>query len=948
MTVTTAFDDEMFSNMEDTVSPSDSGGTEGNGTATLAQFISQPSQPESHYGTNDDDDLLSLDGNPPSVEDSGHGRRCTRSNSSGSLESRSSKSTKLSKKAVQPSLNPNQDDEGTTPANYTSKKSSASSKVTHKKISKKDFVSSNRNQPPRGSEDDTKTPTSLSRPSDLYRIPIPFSQDTLELVDSMNPVDWSDAFSSPFHRSLDKLSNSWSEFFDKFDTVSCAEKLQRFISCDLGSNTPLAFLGVDRRGKIRILHNLLVAPNTGNFVNPDPIFFGLSHCKFNSPPIWLDPEDVDALLLSVEYPDVPSAHEIMKFCCIDKNAPSSSKKSRAADTLPSFHFDTLRFGSLKKPTADLDEAATTFSLKGLFPLHPALSGLLLSHFDAQELNSSKLSAPFLASFIFKFLNDRWTMSTPQELQAKCTSVPMYHDLFKSSLPLFRFLWFAHHKRSCVEPIAIEVPPNSSEATTAFESYKFQLFPFLKTEPTSSSPQGILPPPVLDAPVAPPHGHPPTFENFRVNEHSAASLPISADTIYMTEKLTDKLSDAIAKHTSKMTREKEDEKKEIFKHTTHLRNAIVFGQVGPSSLELPSSPSEIATELFHQKSTHTLYSTIHARVFRKSDNACYILFGQCGVLQKFGLRWRGNDHPSGFSPFSFDPYCCSGPDSHLALDHDIQHAIYESSLRSDNGLSTKDMRDIFVNEKLFCPLTCDEYQTQLRSFYLFACAIWNNECFVALQLHKMVEHILSNRYIYRSSQAVDPTFLCRVLFSIDFAIQRFIDSYLEDAKCVEDIRCDRLEFHINKLCDKIESKEDICKMLPKFIESAIRAKAKTQHDFLKNSSASSSTSTNPKKRKAPVEPDPSPPTVVRFDSPADWCIPADLQYSRVFPRSVLAKIPHMTADGVDRPFCNKLFTLKYCKNGNQCHFSHADPREHGKGPAMSSFYKKAFNDARNNS
>ena len=948
MTVTTAFDDEMFSNMEDTVSPSDSGGTEGNGTATLAQFISQPSQPESHYGTNDDDDLLSLDGNPPSVEDSGHGRRCTRSNSSGSLESRSSKSTKLSKKAVQPSLNPNQDDEGTTPANYTSKKSSASSKVTHKKISKKDFVSSNRNQPPRGSEDDTKTPTSLSRPSDLYRVPIPFSQDTLELVDSMNPVDWSDAFSSPFHRSLDKSSNSWSEFFDKFDTVSCAEKLQRFISCDLGSNTPLAFLGVDRRGKIRILHNLLVAPNTGNFVNPDPIFFGLSHCKFNSPPIWLDPEDVDALLLSVEYPDVPSAHEIMKFCCIDKNAPSSSKKSRAADTLPSFHFDTLRFGSLKKPTADLDEAATTFSLKGLFPLHPALSGLLLSHFDAQELNSSKLSAPFLASFIFKFLNDRWTMSTPQELQAKCTSVPMYHDLFKSSLPLFRFLWFAHHKRSYVEPIAIEVPPNSSEATTAFESYKFQLFPFLKTEPTSSSPQGILPPPVLDAPVAPPHGHPPTFENFRVNEHSAASHPISADTIYMTEKLTDKLSDAIAKHTSKMTREKEDEKKEIFKHTTHLRNAIVFGQVGPSSLELPSSPSEIATELFHQKSTHTLYSTIHARVFRKSDNACYILFGQCGVLQKFGLRWRGNDHPSGFSPFSFDPYCCSGPDSHLALDHDIQHAIYESSLRSDNGLSTKDMRDIFVNEKLFCPLTCDEYQTQLRSFYLFACAIWNNECFVALQLHKMVEHILSNRYIYRSSQAVDPTFLCRVLFSIDFAIQRFIDSYLEDAKCVEDIRCDRLEFHINKLCDKIESKEDICKMLPKFIESAIRAKAKTQHDFLKNSSASSSTSTNPKKRKASVEPDPSPPTVVRFDSPADWCIPADLQYSRVFPRSVLAKIPHMTADGVDRPFCNKLFTLKYCKNGNQCHFSHADPREHGKGPAMSSFYKKAFNDARNNS
>ena len=208
---------------------------------------------------------------------------------------------------------------------------------------------------------------------------------------------------------------------------------------------------------------------------------------------------------------------------------------------------------------------------------------------------------------------------------------------------------------------------------------------------------------------------------------------------------------------------------------------------------------------------------------------------------------------------------------------------------------------------------------------------------------MVEHILSNRYIYRSSQAVDPTFLCRVLFSIDFAIQRFIDSYLEDAKCVEDIRSDRLDYHINKLCDKIKSKEDICKMLPKFIESAIRAKARTQNEIIKNSS--NNNSSNPKKRKDSPEPGSNPPTIVRFDSPSDWCIPADLQYSKVFSRSVLEKIPHMSADGTNRLFCNKLFTLKYCRNGNQCHFSHADPREHGKGAAMSAFYKKAFADAK---
>ena len=935
MTVTTAFDDEMFSNMEDTASPSDSGGTEGNGTATLAQFISQPSQPESHYGTNDDDDLLSLDGNPPDVpEDSGIGRRRTRSSSSGSLESRSSKSVKTSKKTTKPSSSPDQDEDGTTPANYTSKKSSASNKATHKKISKKDLALPKHHEPKIGFEDNTKTPTSLSRPSDLFRLPIPFPQESLNTVDSMDPVDWSDAFVSPFHRSLDKFPNSWTEFCEKFDTVSSAEKFQRFLTCDLGS-TPLAFLGVDHRGKIRIVHNFIVAPNTGNFVNPDPIFLGLSQREFGSPPIWIDPEDIDALLLTVEYPDVPTAHEIIKFCCIDENAMSASK-SRAKNVLPSFKFDLLRFGNLKKPTTDKDEAATTFALKGLFPLHPSISGLLLDHFGSQDLSSSRCTAPFLASLIFKFLNKRWMISTPHELQMKCTSFPMYHELIKSSHDLFRFLWFAYHKHSSTEPIAIEVPPNSTDALTAFECYTTKLFPSLK----AAIPQDPLPPINPNVPVVPPIGQPPMFSQ---NHH--VSNGISSDTIYMTEKLVENFSDAIAKHTSKITREKEDEKKEIFKHTTYLRNAIVFGQVGPSSLELPSSPSEIATELFHQKSTHTLYSTIHARVFRKSDNACYILFGQCGVLQKFGLRWRGNDHPSGFSPFSFDPYCCPGPDSHLALDHHIQHAIYESSLRSDNGLSTKDMRDIFVNEKLFCPLSCDEYQTQLRSFYLFACAIWNNECFVALQLHKMVEHLLSNRYIYRSSQAVDPTFLCRVLFSIEFAIQRFIDIYLEDAKCVEDIRSDRLDFHINKLCDKIKSKEDICKMLPKFIESAIRAKARGQNDSSKNSSTNHSS--NSQKRKATVDPSAPPPTIVRFDSPSDWCIPTDLQYSRVFSRSVLEKIPHMTVEGVDRPFCNKLFTLKYCRNGNQCPFSHADPREHGKGQAMSAFYKKAFADAKKN-
>ena len=162
------------------------------------------------------------------------------------------------------------------------------------------------------------------------------------------------------------------------------------------------------------------------------------------------------------------------------------------------------------------------------------------------------------------------------------------------------------------------------------------------------------------------------------------------------------------------------------------------------------------------------------------------------------------------------------------------------------------------------------------------------------------------------------------------------------------------YHVNKLCDKIESKEDICRMLPKFIETAIRSKAKVHNDAMKVSSSSGGggggDSSSPKKRKDPNGDLNSGlrPTIVRFDSPNEWCIPADLQYSKVFNRSMLSSIPRMTVDGTDRPFCNKLFTLRYCRNGNNCQFSHADPREHGKGPAMTAFYKKAFSEAKKTS
>ena len=932
MTVTEPYEDDLLFSGGEEEGPGDSVPVH-DGTASLAAVINRPSNAmlDSHHGVDSTEESSSPYASRPSDEDededSSFSEKVENLSLSSSSSRRGSKPTKKKKIPKTPKRSTKKSAGAPSTSSTDNSRPLLSKRKTFKSI-------------------DTSKGDSLRRPSDIFKTPVPIANSLIQSLDSCPPVDWSDCFNLPFNLSLDADPNSWSKFCSEFDKVTTSSELQRFLSCDLDSS-PQAFLCVDPKGKIRFIHNLLVSPDSGNFLNPVPSFVGLCHSKFGSPPICLDTDDIDSgLLLTIDHSGVPSAAEILAKCSYDALA-SPSSKNRPDDCAPKFHLDFASFGNLKKPMtpSDPDASVNTFTCKGLFPIHPAFSGELLRLFSRNGHGTPRCGAPSIATCLFGFIFQRWACSTPEDDQKSCTSIPLDSNIVKIALPLFRFLWLAHHHPSKIESVSLEVPANFDSALTTFNNHLRRLFPdfvdsliprSLPPFPHAKDPQvpqGV-PPPSLAPPVAATPS-PPT-------QPSGSS--VSADTIYMVEKLSEQLSESFLKHSKNAAKDKEDEKREIFKHTSHLRNGIVFGQVGPNSSELPQSPSDVASELFRQKSTHTLYSTIHARVFRKSDNACQILFGQCGVLQKFGFRWRENDNPSGFSPFSFDPNGGSGSASQRSLDHDIQHDIYECSLRHDNGLSTKDMRDIFVSEKLFFPLTCDEFAMQLRSFYLFACAIWDENSFACLQLHKMVEHFLSNRFIYRNSQDFDPTFLCRVLFSIDFAIQRFIDKSLEDADCLEDIRGDKLDYHFNKLCDKIESKEDICKMLPKFIDQAIRAKAK---DSSGNSGGSSSNSSS-KKRSSPTSDNDSRALSARYESPADWCLPSDLKYSKVFTRDVLSRMPTMSVDGKDRPFCNKLFAMKYCRNGNSCHFCHADPKEHGKANEMSAFYKKVYAEAKKKS
>ncbi|KAL7576367.1 hypothetical protein ACA910_018178 [Epithemia clementina (nom. ined.)] len=274
----------------------------------------------------------------------------------------------------------------------------------------------------------------------------------------------------------------------------------------------------------------------------------------------------------------------------------------------------------------------------------------------------------------------------------------------------------------------------------------------------------------------------------------------------------------------------------------------------------------------------------------------MLFGQCSILQKFGPHWHAEEQPSGFSPLSFNQYnSCSAHDPR-AMDYDIQEDLFESDMRQSNGLSTKDMRQIFRNQKLFYPVTTEEFHLQLRSYYLLAAAIWNNDSFIAIQIQKLLKHYLSNRKVYANNQIDDSTFLCKVLFSLDHMIQHFIKHQLEDAKCIEDIQVKRLAYHVDKLCDKITSREDVCRM-PRAILVEVQSKARENVRFGNRGTSSTHSTGNNKNRNNPKKRandhgtvDHKPTSLrVRFESPADWKLPPEMKYSTAFPKPTLAKI-----------------------------------------------------------
>ena len=810
--------------------------------------------------------------------------------------------------------------------------------------------------------------------AEMYSLPFPLDHETREKFEKIDSDSWSDSFCKPFHIEVESDPANWLSLSSKFDEVSSLTDFQAFLEIH-SKHQPLAFLGFDRKKNPVVIHNIFVSPDSGSILAPDPVFLCFTKNSFDVPPGTFDSAELASILKSLDYMRVPTLDEIVD-ACVSKDSNSTTGFSLKASTFSDFAPYLIYPSNLSDDPKDVRfREDHNFECKSIVLLPPSISGDLIFFLDSDASNPKPPSIPDLVEFIFSKILLRWHRSFSSEhTRPESTKFSASDPHCVRYRDLLRFLWGIHRGKVIVDDIFLDHPSNYGSAMKAVEFYFKTSLPDRST-PMYATKRGPRPPAVeRSGSFSPSKSRRAVSRSSQDDDTQTPS--ISQDVVFLTNQvkksMTEQFSKSMSEQRDQLTQaitqqsdilKTQTDRLDHFKSfTVDMRNAIILGQVGPHSTCLPTAPTEKAKEIFRQKNTHNLYTTIHSQVFHRSDNTCFLIFGQVGVIQKYGLRWRSDEHPGGFSPFSFDPNNHSGASNQQALDHDIHQDIFESSLRHSNGLSTKEMKDIFTDDKLFFPLTLDHYGTQLNSYLCFAQAIWGPDSFIVLNIRKMFDHLARHRQIYISNQADDSSFFSRLLFSLDNCVQNFISDNLEDATCLEDISGEAIDYHTNKLCNKIISKEDVCRM-PRFLQSAVQTKYQNQNNpNHKGSQSSNKRSSDSKLPGAPPgalrskrgkhhesSSDPNLPTPARpnFDYPSSWKLPSDIKYGKAFPRSVLNDVPSLSTGGSSKQFCVKFFALQFCRGGDSCYFSHADPSQHDKQDALDKFFETAYSKARRN-
>ena len=199
----------------------------------------------------------------------------------------------------------------------------------------------------------------------------------------------------------------------------------------------------------------------------------------------------------------------------------------------------------------------------------------------------------------------------------------------------RFLWGVHRGKIIVDDIFLDHPANYGSAIKGVEFYFKTSLPDRST-PMYATTRGPRPPAIeRSGNFSPEKSRKPTRRALPV-DCQVASPPISKDVLFLTTQMTksmteqfsktfsyqrDQLTQAITQQ-SNILKSQEDRQDHFKSFTIDTRNAIILGQVGPTSTYLPTAPTEKAKEIFKQKSTHNLYTTIYSQVFRRSDNTCF--------------------------------------------------------------------------------------------------------------------------------------------------------------------------------------------------------------------------------------------------------------------------------------------------------------------------------------
>ena len=824
-----------------------------------------------------------------------------------------------------------------------------------------------------GTDPDDENPPFLLR-AGAYRHEFYFTHDFHKLSDKSleyifseleksAPIDWCDSFFKPLHVTLTRDPSLWSEVRSSFNRLTSTDNLHVWLTSKT-KNHPFALLGLSRGGNPFLFHNLCCPENCGSFIDPQIPFYGLNRIPFESIPFQLDNDDVPLLLSDHVFSQVPTFAEILDHCVveIDDFSPSSS--------FPHLTFDSSKFKSFSGVASSSSSSSKTdrdFVCSSLCLIPPCFSGLMLHNTDASTHNVN-VSFEDLASGLYKVaLHHWWTSSMDSTVEVKKKGMPLDYPLLMIQEPIIRFLWIVLHCRDSpkLQIVFPSIPKDPSKANSTISIHRSRVFPNLapqaRTTPSSSKRpslrrsssnvrfQSTSP---VDC-LMPPQDASPSTDQLSSQGNGVRMLDDDGNVHFVSPEMF-LLSKCIKELTSKKSGNEDDitapESKSMFRDMPlNAQKTLSLGSITSSAISLPDELSQIIKIVWKSKNSATFFESFLAEVFDPSDNACTILFGQCTVIQRLGLRWKSEACPGGFSPFSFDPYAIPGLDSNNTLDKNIRQQIHDASLFHLNVMKqSKDMQQLYSDHNLFFPRTADEFEKQLRSFWACAKGLCGSSSMIANQVLKVLNfyHKFRTKIMAKQQSSGNDFYFGQFLFAIDEAVQEFVAT-LSSVSSLADIGFNDFEERVNWILFNVKTGSTLVS-LPPALQAKFQAN-QLKHSQKKRSAGSDDGPSNPKRQQNSSSSNSDPPkTPITFDSPSNWRLPSESNYMSVFPPSVLSNIPFVTKDGGKKQhFCNILFTKGICKKGKKCKFLHDDPSKHNKKEAMDEFYRSAYANANRN-